>query len=558
MPSLARVLASPKAPTAANDNSYLRLVSDKRASDTLPPSAKTRTYEPFGPWSGFTNGNGITETPTWDLDYRLTVLVDTGTAAVQHIGYTYTTGDQPNTYSDTITPSNSLTTIGYDGFFHVNSYRVASTPYSLTFDNNGNRKTITGTTSGYTAGTDQLASMVTGATTTTVSTNANGNITGFSPGFGTAAVTTLAYNNANRLTSVSSSGGTLGAYVYDAFGQRFSKTVGASTTLYQYSGGALLDETTGGTETNYLYLNGRPLAMLTGTTFTWLHDDNLGRPQVATNAAQAVVWKASYQPYGETIATSGSFTQNLRFAGQYFDAESGFSHNGFRDYVPSLGRYLEADPIGIYDNNGDVNAGMNPYNYVGADPMRTIDPSGLNFWNGSSCYDYKGGPLNNKNYAQCVGGDSGNRDTRSIAENPAFSDAAFQGYSPPTLPCATPVSIWICQRAFYGPNSGVPMLCPICHSFVSLDNPATTLPWMIRAFGKQPRPNGQPGSEFWGRGYVDKELYTDVPGDFNHCTETKVCPNEAARLTTVGPTIESYLMFNPATNCHGWANGDSQ
>ena len=52
----------------------------------------------------------------------------------------------------------------------------------------------------------------------------------------------------------------------------------ATTTSYQYSGGPLLAETTGGTETDYIYLNGRPLAMLTGTTFTWLHDDKLGTP----------------------------------------------------------------------------------------------------------------------------------------------------------------------------------------------------------------------------------------------------------------------------------------
>ena len=176
---------------------------------------------------------------------------------------------------------------------------------------------------------------------------------------------------------MSGSSGTLGAYVYDAFGQRFSKTVGTNTTLFQYAGGTLLAEYTGGVETNYIYLNGRPLAMLTGTTFTYLHDDKLGTPRVATNSAQGVVWQASYIPFGETIATSGTATVNLRFPGQYYDAETGYSHNGFRDYVPNWGRYLEADPIGIYDNQGTVNAGMNPYLYVGGDPMRSIDPWGL-------------------------------------------------------------------------------------------------------------------------------------------------------------------------------------
>jgi RHS repeat-associated protein len=248
---------------------------------------------------------------------------------------------------------------------------------TIGYNVNGGRKTYN--TNTYTLGTgnNQLVSFKIGTTTTTVTSDPNGNITGFSPAYGTPAVTTLAYNNANRLISVSGSGGTLGSYIYDGSGQRFSKTVGTTTTLYQYSGGALLAETTGGVETNYIYLNGRPLAILTGTTFSWLHDDNVGRPQVATNASQAVVWKASYLPFGETLAASGTATVNLRFPGQYYDAESGFSHNGFRDYAPSLGRYLEADPLGIYDNAGFINAGMNPYNYVGADPMRSIDPQGL-------------------------------------------------------------------------------------------------------------------------------------------------------------------------------------
>jgi RHS repeat-associated protein len=376
---------------------YIRDAMGRITSVTGKPSgassattlASSITYEPFGPYLAFTYGNGINETVTRDGNYDLLTLKDIGTATVQSIAYAYAQQDQPTSYTDNLVPSNYLT-MSYDGLGRSNT--IDSPTFSQSYDNNGNRLSYTNgaKTFTYTANTNRLATIKIGSVTTTVTTDGRGSITAFSPAFGTQGVTSLSYNNAGRLASVSGSSGVLGSYVYDARGYRFSKTVGSTTTLFQHStAGTLLEESTGGTATDYIYLNDRPIAMLTGSTFTYLHGNNLGTPYAATSSTQAVVWKGNYWPWGEVYGSTGSFVVNLRFPGQYYDAETGFNHNVHRDYIPTLGRYIESDPIGLA-------GGLNTYLYVAARPMNLTDPLGLYYWNGSSCYDTAGKIVDNR------------------------------------------------------------------------------------------------------------------------------------------------------------------
>jgi len=60
----------------------------------------------------------------------------------------------------------------------------------------------------------------------------------------------------------------------------------------------------------------------------------------------------------------------LRFAGQYYDSETNLAYNVNRDYDPSIGRYIQSDPIGL-------SGGINTFGYVLGNPIGLIDSIGL-------------------------------------------------------------------------------------------------------------------------------------------------------------------------------------
>jgi type VI secretion system secreted protein VgrG len=94
------------------------------------------------------------------------------------------------------------------------------------------------------------------------------------------------------------------------------------------------------------------------------------------SASGRVEWQwDNSDPFGNNLPNenpsgAGAFNFNLRFAGQYFDKETNTHQNYFRDYDPSIGRYLSSDPIGL-------GGGVNTFTYVGANPLSFIDPNGL-------------------------------------------------------------------------------------------------------------------------------------------------------------------------------------
>jgi RHS repeat-associated protein len=108
----------------------------------------------------------------------------------------------------------------------------------------------------------------------------------------------------------------------------------------------------------------------------YIHVDHLNTPRLVADDQQRTVWRWDQQePFGVNVPEEnpsglGIFELPLRLPGQYYDRETNLHYNYFRDYNPSLGGYVEGDPIGL-------RGGINTYVYVGGNPLLWTDPSGL-------------------------------------------------------------------------------------------------------------------------------------------------------------------------------------
>jgi RHS repeat-associated protein len=114
----------------------------------------------------------------------------------------------------------------------------------------------------------------------------------------------------------------------------------------------------------------------------YYHTDHLGTPVAMTDGSSTFVWRAEYLPFGGLFSNSvATVANNLRFPGQYVDAETGLHQNWFRDYAPNTGRYARTDPLGLFTD-------LNPFAYSALSPIKLVDPSGLwgiQFgWNGTN------------------------------------------------------------------------------------------------------------------------------------------------------------------------------
>jgi RHS repeat-associated protein len=386
--------------------------------DAFVTGTVTRTYRLDGTLATQAFPSAITETLAYDAVKRPT-SISLGSAG--SISQAFDRAGRVTSDSRSLAGISGDAGTGSQSFAYDALSRLAGSSglaltrsYQYDLDGNRTRKVEAGVTTDYQYDrTDQVVNQVIGGTTRTFDYDRYGNL--LTSADAASAVTTYAYDEASRLTTISPPGGATAqvTFTVDPLDRHATRLVNAGLTdTYQYLDASETAWQTGtGTTTSALLdADGSRLAVKTGSTVSWLVFDLHGSVAALCSTSGTLTDAYRYDGWGAQIDASGSATNPWRYRG-LLNIGAGWADAlldmGARDYSPQLGQFTQQDSV---QGSAANPLTMNRFLYALANPATLIDPDGHN-----ACMEDESG--------RCVASAEANR---QVAENQRKARARSQ------------------------------------------------------------------------------------------------------------------------------------